>query len=106
MPKPGEVISQCTGGMLIFWCPGCFEYHGLWVVEPNPTTGAKWAWNKDFVKPTATPSVHIKGGQGHKRCHFYIRDGNLEYLADCEHHLAGKTVPMQIEEERRAERTQ
>jgi hypothetical protein len=29
------------------------------------------------------------------RCHLFITDGKIEYLADCTHELAGKTVEME-----------
>jgi hypothetical protein len=83
----------------------------VWVKEPNPLTGAKWQWNRDFVKPTVMPSLHIKGSPspgggypGNPCCHLYIKDGQLQFLPDCEHHLAGKTVDMVIELDRRSER--
>lgn len=111
MPRPGEVISEATGGTLIFWCPGCYTYHGVWTKEPNPVTGARWDWNRDFVKPSVAPSIHVKahpspgpGYPGIPGCHLFIREGKLQFLPDCDHHLAGQTVDMVVEVDRRAER--
>jgi hypothetical protein len=33
--------------------------------------------------------------QGGTRCHLFMTDGQLQFLADSEHALAGKTVPME-----------
>lgn len=52
--------------------------------------------NGSVTTPTASPSLLVqrrnKGAEC--RCHFFIRDGHLHYLADCTHALAGQTVPM------------
>jgi hypothetical protein len=29
------------------------------------------------------------------RCHFFVRDGQIQFLEDCHHNLKGKTVPME-----------
>lgn len=29
------------------------------------------------------------------RCHLFIRAGQIEFLGDCTHEFAGKTVPME-----------
>ncbi|MGC4033677.1 MAG: hypothetical protein QM754_18485 [Tepidisphaeraceae bacterium] len=29
------------------------------------------------------------------RCHSFVRDGQIEFLGDCTHELAGKTVPLE-----------
>jgi hypothetical protein len=29
------------------------------------------------------------------RCHIFVRDGKIQFLNDCTHELAGKTVPME-----------
>lgn len=37
------------------------------------------------------------GGTRHPtmpQCHSYLRDGQLEFLADCTHALAGKTIAL------------
>ena len=56
---------------------------------------------------TATPSVLHRGsvytpdkGYPHDSrtlptCHLYLKDGQIQFLADCTHSLAGKTVPME-----------
>ena len=54
----------------------------------------RWTFNGDMVKPTVSPSLLLHPGKEHPRCHLFIRDGYLQYLNDCGHELAGKTVKM------------
>ncbi len=83
-------------GTLIWWCPGCDEAHGV------PIRGEKaWGWNQSMVAPTLTPSVHVHPHEGtpgvfkdQPRCHVFIQNGMIQFLGDCEHHLAGQTVPI------------
>lgn len=91
-------------------CP-CGDTHHL-------TKG--WQWNGDREKPTFTPSVMVTTGHfiqngrtdngcwctyakehpeenlafGCYRCHSYVRDGMVQFLADCTHPLAGQTVAL------------
>lgn len=51
-----------------------------------------WSWNGDFEKPTVNPSILLTTGS--ERDHLFIRDGKIQYLSDCTHSLAGKTVEM------------
>lgn len=76
-----------------------------------------WTWNGDVERPTIERSVLVcyyviskegydmiergeKPPAGQKYpgramvCHSYVRDGNIEFLGDCTHRLAGKTVPL------------
>ena len=85
----GSVADNPT--LFLFACPGCGYAHHL---ETRP--GA-WTWNGDLVKPTASPSLLINRDNrgGSPRCHLFIRNGNLVFLSDCTHDLAGKTVAME-----------
>ena len=67
-------------------CPGCGRRHQI-KVAPHPEG---WGWNGDFDQPTITPSILSKGGQ--HICHAYITNGQIQYLADSTHALAGQTV--------------
>jgi hypothetical protein len=102
MRKVLSKIRKST--MLLFWCPGCEEHHQI--------DSSKWQFNGDFEKPTFSPSYltwldpnpnadpkHDKRGKFRNgfRCHSYIKDGMIEFLADCTHKLAGQTVPMEAE---------
>ncbi len=77
---------RLLGGEPAYWCPGCECAHQVAVSTPNEA-GAHWQWNGNAEAPTFSPSVHIVG-----RCHCFVRAGRIEFMADCAHVLAGKTV--------------
>lgn len=97
-------------GLLQFYCPGCKCHHGVWTEAPNAHTGAKWKWNGSMDKPTFRPSILVvyKHPKGHDNnnpapigwkgeyvtevCHSYVTDGNIQFLNDCTHEFAGKTI--------------
>lgn len=81
---------------LWFWCPGCEEHHAI---------DERWTFNGDYNRPTFDPSFRTwndpdpRAAEGSKfrtgwNCHSYIRDGQIQFLGDCTHKLAGKTVPI------------
>lgn len=96
--KPDDVVSVDAYG-LGFWCEGCNETHRIPVNQPS---GTSWQWNGDRVKPTLSPSIHCLPVPeiSVKRCHSFVRNGMIEFLSDCEHALAGKTVPLLTEDQR------
>lgn len=89
-------------GLRTFWCAGCQCGH-YFRTAPSPSTSpfagnsAIWTWDGDEQRPTVNPSILVRydGADGAKRCHLYVRAGHIEYLADCTHALAGKTIPME-----------
>lgn len=86
-----------------WWCPGCDRAHIF---------DDRWQFNGDLDKPTFTPSYlskyrHPKGYSNDNPapvgydgeyvddiCHSYVTDGQVKYLDDSYHKLAGKTVPL------------
>lgn len=84
MLKIKQVIDTRGYVRYHFFCPGCQTYHGF-----NDT----WTWNKDFENPTISPSLLTTGVL---RCHSYIVNGMIRYLADSEHELVGQTVELPI----------
>lgn len=58
------------------------------------TTPGHWTFNGDLDKPTFSPSMLAYANNTHGRDHFFVRDGKIEYLSDCDHELAGKTIDM------------
>lgn len=74
-----------------FWCPGCKEAHA---VEVESKRGLCWGWNGSEERPTFTPSVVINPHRQESRCHFFVRDGKVQFLGDCFHGLKGQTVPL------------
>lgn len=82
----------------MFECPGCGEWHRVRVEGPSPC----WTWNGSMTSPTFGPSLLVRGGKYNAElkkqepyvCHSFIRDGRIQFLADCTHKLAGQTVPL------------
>jgi len=85
------VIGFDESGQSAFWhCPGCECAHRVYV-KSGSEKGPVWKWNGNTEKPTFEPSVLVRGTI---RCHCYVREGAIQFLDDCEHKLAGQTVPM------------
>lgn len=75
-----------------FVCPGCNCEHAF---------DDRWQFNQDFEKPTISPSFLQTGFLGfngeekmHGICHSFIKNGMIEFLNDCTHHLKGQTVEL------------
>jgi hypothetical protein len=90
MPKASEISNE--KGTFLFFCPGCKCGH-VFRVPP-------WTFNGDTEKPTVGGSVLV---YPHKstppfrdtlRCHSFITDGKIQFLADCEHELKNQTVDL------------
>ena len=56
-----------------------------------------WEFDGNHSRPTFSPSLLNQTSR--TRCHLHLRDGVLEFLSDCTHDLAGKSV--QLTEEHR-----
>jgi hypothetical protein len=89
-------LRRAEEGLATFMCPGCDSAHAVRIEGPHA-----WGFNGDFDKPTLTPSVLVRGGGvGGKPwgepgvCHSFVRDGRIEFLGDCTHALAGRTVDL------------
>lgn len=96
MSKP--VVSRYNGFKdrhlrLGFECPGCGQLHAIPVEGPKA-----WGFNGSLERPTFTPSLLVRWEQGPEHtqhvCHSFVREGQIEFLGDCTHALAGKTVPL------------
>lgn len=85
---PLIVNGKAVGTRYWFVCPGCEEGHSVDV----RTDGGRpnWTFSGSLDFPTFTPSVFYPD----RVCHFFIRSGRMEFLADCTHPLAGKIVDM------------
>lgn len=107
------VLRQGEGGVLFFRCPGCRESH---IIRVKDGTGRGWTFNGDFDRPTFAPSVLVSGNKVVKDengtwtgdwerdaagnlipdiCHSFVTDGQIQFLGDCTHDLAGQTVPLE-----------
>lgn len=73
---------------LWFDCPGCQSPHRVPVCREGKRPGC-WKWNGSLEAPTLEPSVNHPG-----ICHFFMREGVIEFCADSIHDKAGMKVPM------------
>lgn len=89
--------------MFLYWDVAANEPNAFWV-KPAGVNNSSWSWNKDFEKPTVTPSI-LNTSSKHEnwqtgeitspwRNHIFIREGKIQYLSDCTHTFAGQTVDM------------
>lgn len=96
-PAVARVIEDVVGDpnlRWIFWCPGCRTHHYC---------GQSWTWDGNREAPTVSPSILVQyngsdagiDGAPPARCHLFIRSGQIEFLGDCTHEFAGKTVRME-----------
>lgn len=98
-----------------FRCPGCGDYHSV-AVKPYEHRTVVWNFNGSEALPTFRPSLLVKSGhyvdgktnecwctynKTHEPapftcyiCHSFITEGKIEFLGDCTHSLAGKTVDL------------
>ena len=80
------------GAQVFFFCVGCDEYHAFQVDAPS---GPNWTWNSDEEKPTVSPSLLVNATlHPERRCHLFVRNGQIQYLADCWHEFKSQTVDM------------
>ena len=78
--------------LFVFHCPGCGYDHGFRVGGDTRYGRPRWTFNGSLDRPTFSPSLLCNQSTPENRCHLFLRDGKIEYLADCHHSLAGKTV--------------
>ncbi|WP_041702832.1 DUF6527 family protein [Pseudogulbenkiania sp. NH8B] len=109
-------LRSGAGGALTFWCPGCKDTH---TISHGAGHGPRWGWNGNAESPTFTPSVLVRSGHyvpgcdpescwctynaEHPDepapfvcgiCHSFVTDGQIQFLSDSTHELAGRTVPL------------
>lgn len=88
MNGASAVVVQ-AGDRWLFRCPGCGCAHGI---------NGGWTFNGDVMKPTISPSILVNGLPGGPpdapRCHSFVTDGRIKFLADSTHKLAGQTVDL------------
>jgi hypothetical protein len=75
-----------------FLCPGCNTEH---------TVNDTWEFNQDIKNPTFYPSIAVSGCSFNEKgetitviCHSYIKNGQIEFLPECNHSLAGQTAEL------------
>lgn len=88
------------GFSLLYYCPGCKHAHQIQV---DAKSGPSWTWVGDPERPTFNPSVrvshpgytYVRDGKTITKpevttCHHWVRNGQIEFLADSScHQLRG-----------------
>lgn len=94
-------IKQLGNGHVGFYCPACEYIHALNIESDDRP---RWSFNGDYTNPTFAPSILVHTGAlvnpSHVQhpddpptlCHSFVTNGSIEYLNDCTHNLAGKTI--------------
>jgi hypothetical protein len=86
----------------MLWCPGCKFAHVIYT--KNAPGKPVWKFDGNEEKPTFEPSLLCTWGDSEPTtekapvrhvCHSFIRDGQWQFLGDCTHELANKTVPLE-----------
>lgn len=91
MSQVSSKLRKLTFGYA-FYCPGCQDIHQVWVDYSGQPQRPNWGFNDDVEAPTFTLSLLVT--RPGSVCHSFITDGNIQFLGDCTHALAGQTVPM------------
>ena len=79
------LLERREDNQTYFYCPGCKCNHAV-----------NDGWKVDIESTTLSPSVLVRGGWTRdQRCHSFVRNGSIQFLNDCTHDLAGKTVKME-----------
>lgn len=107
-----KAAAYHDGSGWLVLCPACKTGHKF--------VAQRWDFNGDLQRPTFTPSMLVQSGHyvngfipgdacwcsyyaerpGETaefkcvRCHSFVRDGKIEFLADCSHEMAGQTVEL------------
>jgi hypothetical protein len=91
------MIAKIMKNRVYYWCEGCDHIHMVFFKAPQQGyTGPVWEFNQDPINPTISPSVrhfytHPETKNQVTTCHYWIKNGNIEYCGDCEHKYAGQT---------------
>jgi hypothetical protein len=103
MPRLSSKLARWEHGDqngLVFFCPACNSPHTI------STSAGGWTWNGSAERPTFSPSVLVthdakpdaseefKEWRTARACHSFVTDGQIQFLGDCTHALAGQTVPL------------
>ena len=76
--------------LLEIFCPGCGYCHPFRTRGPGPV----WSFDGNVKAPTFSPSMLVNKHDPESRCHSFVERGQIRFLTDCHHDLAGKTVPL------------
>lgn len=92
----GQMDCEPKDATHVWLCmPGPLSHRILPVIHGNATRKGTpcWSWNGDTENPTLKPSIRTKGGDG-VVCHSFVNNGKVQFLGDCTHEFAGKTLDL------------
>lgn len=92
MSKLGIVESNGETVGYLVKSPATGE-HALFYTNPKFSPGV-WTFNGDVEHPTFSPSMLMHPNNIRVHEHFFVRNGKIQYLHDCDHAMAGMTVDM------------
>ncbi len=92
--RPLNGVDEGYQGELVE-CPACGYGHFFRTVPHKDLP--VWTFNGDRERPTFSPSMLVNArthvtNPNAILCHSFVRDGKFEFLSDCSHAMAGKTV--------------
>lgn len=82
--KTSKILKSYLGQPTIY-CPGCKAIHYF---------DERWTYNDNPEAPTFRPSMVWGVSTPSRKCHSFVTDGQIQFLDDCCHWLAGHTVPI------------
>ena len=92
----GKVAEYCEPDQathLDLCLPGPLSHRRIPVIIKGKRDGTPcWTWNGSLEKPTLKPSILTRTNE--HRCHTFINDGKVQFLGDCSHEFAGKTLDL------------
>lgn len=111
IPLTSQRIYKVARGTWGFLCEGCDGYHTIWTVEAeNHGQRPRWGFDGNLELPTIIPSVLntwgkfadpnweepnepsiLEGYSWSGKCHIFVTRGQIQWLGDCTHKLAGQT---------------
>lgn len=99
MRRTGGGLEPCEPKQathVLLNCPGPYPTRLIPVaLEGGPRrTGPLWSWNHDTEKPTLSPSILTDMGPDGPKCHSFVKNGKIKFLADCGHDLKNQTVDL------------
>lgn len=85
----GPHLRMVSLGVLTHWCCACDRAHPL---HMGHLDGRNLDWDHNTEHPTFSGDIRHEGNSG--ICHYFITAGKVEFLADCTHIFAGRTVDL------------
>jgi len=95
-------FRRTDDGGAAYFCKGCDRMHHVdtkWDINfdtntISPSVLVKYRHPKGYSNDNPAP-LGYDGEYVEDVCHSFVRDGNIEYLTDCTHNLAGQTVELE-----------